>query len=954
MAVLKQLLTGIILCWTIQTQAQIFKPKNNAETLYEQALQETKLQHYSKAITLSKQALQEQPGFIDQQLLLGRLYLLTRQYDLARKYVKEVLAKNPRYRDAYYYAINIELSTGRYAEAACYTDEALSYYPGSMEFMLKKLGILNLQHKIYQGNELAEQLMSRYPQDTTVRNAYVEHYLESGNYYQQLGNNGMARQSYDRVLLADPQNTDAREANLAVTIKGGSYQSALDQVNEALTIHPGSYELLMRKLGILQDMHAYADALGALQEILRRYPSDGKARTLEISLRIEAAGYYANTDPYTLYEGVLEKDPGNREALDKLIGYSMARGAYREALAWINRGLKSSPNDSRLLALKMDVLEGDRKYGSAAALAEILYQRTPNPDLKDRLVLLEIANGREYLTQQQYDLALAAFESALKVSPSDTTALDLVANTWIAQKDNNAALKVLDQALGYYPGNERFLLKKSAVLADAGRYEEAAAIASQLANRYPANTRYSSNLADLHLTAGRNLMRAEEYDLAKQQFEQVLAIAPSNMDALDYMINLQSATGEADSALYFADKALTYYPDNRDFLLKKASVLQDMHEYTASAAISGALMQKYPYTLKYKNTYTTSLMAAGAEYQRRQQYDSALTQFNQVLALNPKDSLALLYSINILNGQHRYDSALTYAAQGNHYYPDNEAFLIKRAISLENKKDYAAAALAADSVVKLQPSATNTDYRDYLESKTLTNQFALYYLNSTYDYTSNKYNIATVEYRHFLQRGGSYAVQLNYAGRQNGNGLQGLAELYYTHNPKLYSYGLLAYSNKTVFPQIRASYSIFKTFKKDIEVELGARYLNLDSLTSVSGVVSIAKPFDDFWINLRGFVISESPNIYTAFNLTARYYMNRRQDYLQVIGGLGTSPDDRSRLINFPNLSGLLSHDIGVGYQKIIRYRTTLGLFGTWYNQKISDVGYQNQYDIYITVQRKF
>jgi len=953
MAVLKHLLTGIIVCLAIQTQAQIFKPKTNPEALYNQAVQETKQQHYDKAITLSKQALQEQPDFIDQQLLLARLYLLTKQYDLSRKYIKEVLAKNPKYRDVYFYAINVELSTGKYTEAECYADEALGYFPGSLDFMLKKLGILDAQHKVYRGNEMAERLMGKYPEDTTVRNAYIEHYLVSGKYYQQLGNTGMARQSYDKVLLVAPRNQEAREASLAAAIKGGSYQSALDQVNEALLAHPGNYDLLMRKLGILQDTHAYAEALSTLREILRRYPGDAKARSLEVSLKMEAAGYYANTDPYTLYEGVLEKNPGNRDALDKLIGYSMARGAYREALAWINRGLKNSPNDTRLLALKMDVLEGDRKYSAAAALAQVLYQRSPNPDLKERLVLLQTAGGRDYLSQQQYDLALASFESALKISPDDTTVLNLLASTYISQKNTTAALKVLDQGLSYYPGNASLLLKKSGVLADAGRYEEAAAIVTELATRYPEDQQLAGNLAEMRLTAGRTLMRAEEYDLAKQQFEQVLVVAPSNQDALDYMINLQSATGKPDSALYYADKALGYYPGNRDFLLKKASVLQEQHDYNGAAAITGDLMNRYPYTLKYKTAYLNSLTSAGTEYQRNQQPDSALARFNQVLAINPKDSMVLLYSINILNGQQRYDSALNYTAQGIKYYPGNEMFLLKRAITLENKKDFAAAALAADSVVKLQNTAVNTDYRDYLQSKTLKNQFGLYFLHSSYDYSDDKYNIATIEYRRFIKRG-SYALQVNYAGRQTGNGLQGLAEMYYTHNPKLYSYGMVAYSNKTVFPQLRAAYSIFKTFGKEIEVELGGRYLNLDSTSNVSGVVSIAKPFGDFWVNLRGFVISEESKNYTAFNLTTRYYMNRRQDYLQVVAGLGTSPDDRSRLVNFPNLSGLLTHSIGAGYQKVLHYRTTLGLFGTWINQKITNTGFQNQYDIYVTLQRKF
>lgn len=258
-----------------------------------------------------------------------------------------------------------------------------------------------------------------------------------------------------------------------------------------------------------------------------------------------------------------------------------------------------------------------------------------------------------------------------------------------------------------------------------------------------------------------------------------------------------------------------------------------------------------------------------------------------------------------------------------------------------------------DSVVQLDPSTPNRDYLYMLESKTLKNQFALYYLNSSYDFSSNKYNIATVEYRRYFKRG-SYAFRVNYAGRQTGNGIQGEAELYYTHRPSLYSYGLLAYSNYDVFPKVRAAYSIFKTFHNQIEVELGARYLNLDSSNSFTGVTSVARPFGDFWLNLRAYFISESSDFYTAFNLTTRYYMNNHQDFVTLIAGIGTSPDDRSRLIRFPELSGLLTHSVGTGYQKVIRYRTTVGLFGTWINQKITNTDYQNQYDIYLVFQRKF
>lgn len=927
----------------------------DAEELYDQAVKATKAQQYAKAVQLSQQALALNPDFTDQKLLLGRLYMLTGNLAQARILVKDVLSRAPDYRDAYIYAINIEMTMKKWDEAECYVDEALYQFPNDRAFMLKKLGILDAAQKYYRAGLYATQLMDRHSDDTTVQKAVTGHYLLAGQDYLHKGNYGMAQQSYEQALAFAPDNEEAKSAITSMYIRSGSYTRAMEQIDGLLAVNPNSYDLMIRKLGLLQDTHNYVEAINFLQRVLKVYPNDAKVRAMETTLRMEAASYYTNMDPYLLYQGVLEKNPGNREALDKVIGLSMARGAYREAMAWINRGLKSNPNDKRLTGLKIDVLESDRKFTEAAMLAEKLRQGNPsNDDLRARVIYLKVASGRDYLAQQQYDLALGEFEKALQVDPADTAALDMVINTYMIQKDSTRALRALDNALASYPNNTRFLIKKSSLLADLGRYDEASELAADLLHRNPSDERFNANLADLRLTAGRLLLQQEEYDLAKPWFHQVLQQQPNNLDALNYLINLESAVQQQDSALYYANQALQYYPDNKELLLKKTGVLTDMKRYDEASAIAYQLMQRYPFTARYRTAYTETLMASGNAYQRNNAPDSALRAFKQVLAINKRDSLALLYSINILSSQQQSDSALTYANEGIRYYPNSTAFIQKRANLLESDKQYAAAALAADSLIKLDGSASNSDYADYLRSKTLKNQFGLFYLNSNYDYSSSKYNIATLEYRHFYKRG-SWAGRVNYAGRAQGTGLMGEAELYYTHTPKLYSFAFAGYSNEVVFPRIRAGYSIFKTFKGDVEAELGARYLDADSAQVISGVASIAKTFaKDFYINFRAYIISDSSELYQSYNLTLRHYMNRQQDYIAVTAGLGTSPDDRSRLIQFPKLAGLLTRSVGAGYQKMIKYRTTIGIFGTWINQKITDTNFQNQYDVYLSLQRKF
>ncbi|WP_343746625.1 tetratricopeptide repeat protein [Chitinophaga sp.] len=926
-----------------------------AEPVYDDAVKAMRARQYPEAIRLSRQALDLQPDFVDQQLLLGRLYQLTGQHDSARKYIRQVLTTAPRYRDAYLYAINIELAQKQYEEAECYADMALGYFNGDREFMLKKLGVMDEARKFYQGSNYANTLLDRYGADTTVQKAVTGHFLLAGSYFRKNNYNNLARDNYEKALMTDPSNQEARQALTGMDIRDNNYNAALERIEAELATHPNSYDLLMAKLEMLHELHRYPEAISLLENIIKRFPGDTRARSQQVPLRMEAAAYYTNTDPYALYASILEKNPGNQDALQKLIGLSVSRGAYREALNWINLGLKSHPDDARLLGLKADMLESDRKYTEAAMISEKLLQRQPgNTAERERLGRLYLASGREYLVQQQYPEALTAFENALRVTPADTAAPDLLANTYLQQKKPAQAVTVLDQALQQHPANARFLLKKANILADMGQYDQATAIMEPLLQQYPVNTQYSSLLQDIHLSAGRILMQHEEYEQAKRQFQAVLALQPGQPEALQYLINAESAMQQPDSALARLDQALQQDPHNRELLFKKAGILSTQHQYAAAGAILDSLRQQYPFTVKYRNAYTDNLLAAGTTAQRRQQPDSALQTFRQVLAINRKDSAALLYTINLYNGKGAYDSALVYADQGLRYYPDNAAFLEKRVVTLENKKDYSAASLAADSLLRYSNTTAHTDYADYLRSKTLKNQFGLFFLRSSYDYgTSRWYNIATAEYRHFMKRG-SYAARLNYGGRTEGTGVMGEAELYYTHNRRNYSYALASYANSDVFPTARLAYSLFHTFGKSIEAELGVRYLKADTSNIYSGVVSVANRFNDFYVNLRAYFISDQPHFYTSFNLTTRYYMNRDQDYLLLVAGLGTSPDDRSRLVQFPQLAGLLTRSVGTGYQKTIRYRTTLGLYGTWINQKISPTIFQNQYDIFVTVQRKF
>lgn len=934
-------------------QGQWFRKRDNADALYEQAVQETNRNNYRRAIELSQEALRQRPDFTDMELLLGRLYMLTGDWAAARQHVSNVLKKDPKYLDAHYYRINIEVSTRRYNAALQAIDAALKEFPGRKDLLVRKLGVLDAAGHIVEGNLLAETLIRHFPRDAEVLKAYTGHYLENARRYRTKELPEMAIASLQKVLEADPANAEARELMQAGDLHIHPRTSAEEQLAADLEANPTSYDLLMKKLNLLREQWRYAEALAVLQTIYRYHPNDAAARSLETELRMEAAAFYTQTDPYMLYQSILERNPGNREALRKVIGLATSRGAYREAMTWINAGLRQEPQSTELLLLKLDLLEYERQYTEASRVAGDLLRRNPSStDIRRRYTELKTASARYYVGQGQYGEALAELREAQQASPQDTLVLEAIVNSYTAQRQYDQALLALDELM-VLSDNEDLVLRQASILADAGRYDESADVLEGLIARHPGDPRYVTAYTENRLLAGSRLLQQDEFQLAAGQLRAVLNNDPNNRDALNYLINLYSGSNQPDSALYFADNALAAYPNDREFLLKKSSVLSTLHRYTEAGELARTLMTRYPYTLQYRNTYLDNLLSAAAQQKRLSQPDQAMDTYRQVLSINPRDSVALINLVNMHLERQAYDSAHFYIDQSLVWYPDWVDVRQRRAYAFEGQRDYNAAAATADTIARLRPSAENRDYADYLASRTLRNQFGLHFLRSRYDYSEDRYDIATLEYIRFHRRG-SFGGRINYAGREVGTGLQAEVETYYTHTPKWYSYGHLAYANEVVFPQWRLGYTLYRTFANDGELGLGVRYLQRDTLRSTSALAAVSRGFGDFWFNLRGYAVWEADELTSSFALVSRYYMNNRQDFLSMTVGLGTSPDDRSRLIQFSELTGLLTQSVAAGYQRTFRYRTTLGINAAWITQKVGEQRFNNQYDLYISLMRRF
>ena len=901
-------------------------------------------------------------------MLLGRAFALDGKLDSARLELNYVIDKNPKYRDAYIYLVNLESTACNYLQALEYADMGLKYFPNDRDLLLKKLDIYLKEGDYMEANKLADYLYERFATDAYIRSVYLDFKLTLARQYSHRGYIEISKRAYESVLEQDPMNKEALQAIFALDVRSGNYESSLAYTNRALQATPNSYEFLMKKISILDAMSRYVEAIEVVEKLEKLYPNNADVRKLDIYIRMEAGRFYMNTDPLLQFEAVLEKDPGNIDALNYVINLAYSRGLLVDALTWVNVGLKRNPSDIGLLKKKMGILESMKNYAPAAVIAERVYKEDPSQAAKDNFIELELQAAKVEMSDMEFDTAVQSLKIVLFYDHSNITGINYMVSCYMQEKRYDDALRTIDDALQFRTDDEQLLFKKAGILEASQHYADAAAISGSLLQKHPDNRQYLVSLVEQSLEAGRQSMQYDDYYNTIKILKTVLDKQPDNVDALNYMINIQIVLKQYTTALLYVDQALQYYPESTDFIFKKSVVYAEAKKFQAAYAISGQLYTNYPYNVRFKDAYIDQLIGSGKQYLDNNNTDSALIEFNKALQVAPSDTLPLYYSINLLIQTKQYDSALVLINMGRGYYPNNPYFLQKRATVFEAQKKWEEAWRTEDTLLKMNPFDPRViDQDQYLYSHTLKNKIGLYYLHAVLEDSTGKRqvsDIATVQYTRMFNNGSSISGLVNYAGRFNGTGYQFGVNANIIHNKKWYSYLEALYSpDDNIFPDWLLGYSLFHSFNHGYSGELGIRYMLVEPYNNaqyITPVIGISRELNDFYFSLRGSPIFANytgipDKTYFSATLSTRYYLREnRTEFFTALVGYGNSPDDISRDYSLLRLRAYNTVSVGAGYQRQIYYRTTLLINATWYNLQAATNYFENEYDIYVGVIRSF
>lgn len=915
--------------------------------------------NFAKAAEYCEKALDLAPLDMDIKEYLGKCYMELGRLEEARIVLLDVLQHSPRRTDARHYLINIETQTERYASAVCYVNELLEITPYSKTLWRRKVNLYNLMDNRVEANREIRRLYQIFPNDPEIKQMFNNVLKEDALKMNKDGDLNNAVKQYQSALMVTKDDEEMYLNLINLYLKLGNTNEALNTADMGLYHLPGNKEIFNKKIGILQEQHRYQEAIALVQEQQKKAPSAYYSNLL-IYLTAEAARYHKNSDPYVLYGQLYDRDKGNDEAHDYLLSTAISRGYYADALAILEQDLKSNPNDKNLLSKQLLVYELlGNKNGIRRTLGRLYELYPSDSDILAKYNALAFEDAKVQFTEQNYNEALPVFIRLSENPDYGKSAKNYIYSIYLAKKNYAQAMDMIEQQIRENPGEQHYILRKIDLLAAMEDYANAYEMARQYKEQYPDNPEYKYMFKDISVAYIKYLNEREGYATIRTIADELVAEDPYNLLAYNYAIGARISMGQYAEAMEMIQAALVKFPDNKEMRLKEAGVYSQMGEHEKAVAALQKLTADYPYNHDIKGSLVEEMMLQAKAYEDAGEPFQAKAVYHEVLLVKPNDTLAAIKLANIYIARQEYPEAMKVIEDSLDLNKDNPELLYKKGVIYELMGDFRR---AREFQSKYVPPAhryeEHKDHLAYLDSQLLKNQINISYLKATADSIFVHTSVATLEYLRFARRN-TFIARANYAARPTGVGVQAEADWYHAFKTESYKtapyfIANLGFANQ-FFPKFKGALSLFSPVKKVYMVELGGKFARLpDDRNFITGVLGAERTFDRLWVNAKVMVMSDTEDLYNSFFAQARFYMQNEKDYVTAMTSIGTAPEDEKLEFQIDTFLTYVNTMVGAGYFHHLSHRTSFGVLGNWYNYRVNDNVYVNQYNLFLTIRTKF
>ncbi|MDO8704524.1 MAG: type IV pilus biogenesis/stability protein PilW [Sulfuricaulis sp.] len=216
-------------------------------------------------------------------------------------------------------------------------------------------------------------------------------------------------------------------------------------------------------------------------------------------------------------------------------------------------------------------------------------KREAQQEKKEKITETHVMLGAGYLQRGQLDVAKQELEKALKQSPKNSQANNIMAVLQWRLKDYSEAERFFRQAIASDGKNPSALHNYGAFLCDRGKLDEGVRHLDVAAG----NALYPYT-AEVNLNAGICLMKKPSPAVAEKYLREALKINPKLPGALFHMAKLSLDSGQSLPARGFIERYFQSSEDTPEALLLAVKIEHALRDKNAKASYALRLRTKFP------------------------------------------------------------------------------------------------------------------------------------------------------------------------------------------------------------------------------------------------------------------------------------------------------------------------------------------------------------------------
>ncbi|MBK5722415.1 tetratricopeptide repeat protein [Dysgonomonas sp. Marseille-P4677] len=466
---------------------------------------------------------------------------------------KELIALQPNNDEFYLNMINDYIKAGDLFGAQNYLDKAINRFPGNIEFINKKVGLLAEQKRYPELLAYLQQEMKANGAGS-LRKDYNYYLTEAATY----AKNNEAITLYQKIFENNPNNQEAFSYIFNRAISDMQFEEALSVLNRYKKGKGETKELSIKELSLYSRMGNPAKVAALTKKLFAQYPNDSDLKNA-----------YANT----MYN----------EAKDKMI-----EGNYNDALYCWNMVKQYGDEDMYKMAqnslYNVYMAIGDY-YNAINVLNQVEESGISDPDLY-------VKRAEVYFKQQQYPLAVDSYEEAINMAAENQKIryiggygdmLTSVIKDLNESYSYDESLKYVERWLKYAPDNSMALHYAVNLSYTTNNIEKMKIFAQQGNKAYPENVYFKIKLAEIESKTQGN------YEDVYSSLYIELQKNPYHKDLINAFVQTSENYGQQlikeknnKKALSVLNTALFYRPDSKSVKYMKGLAFEGMHQHDSA------------------------------------------------------------------------------------------------------------------------------------------------------------------------------------------------------------------------------------------------------------------------------------------------------------------------------------------------------------------------------------